>query len=162
MKNFFDDVFDNKILFEKEDLLKTFNETLTESERPLTNADVVDSVLEDLMYDFKQNPERAFTEKEAEIIAAKLNEAKTECKRLIGVVKDRKEMLDNIISKSNKSFTLNISRNSRLKKAATNIFGGRKQEISYSDYMTLIELKKVIEMQETLDLMEGGLDNGSI
>ena len=33
MSSFFDDVFDNKILFEKEELLKSFNEKLNEEEK---------------------------------------------------------------------------------------------------------------------------------
>jgi len=162
MKNFFDDVFDNKFLFEKEDLLRSFNEELKEKEAPLKNIDMVDATLETMMHDFRQNPERPFTAKEAKIIKAKLEAAKEEGKRLLNVIKDRKENLNEKIKSSNNSFTLDISRSHRLKKSATNIFGGIKKEVTYDDYMALIELKKLIEMSESLDLIQEGLDDGRI
>lgn len=162
MNSFLDDIFENKILFDKEDLVRAFNEKIPVDDPVLKNIDMTDSTLEDLMEDFRQNPERPFTKKEAKIIAAKLDRAKKDCKDLLGVVKERKELLNNLINKSNKSFTLNISRSTQLRQAATNTFGGRKQEITYDDYMTLIELKKVIEMQETLDLLDSGVEDGSV
>ena len=161
MKNFFDDVFDNKFLFEKEDLLKTFTEEVKVKET-LTQGDVTDSSLEDLMADIRKNPERPFTKKESLIIKARLEAAKEKCKKLIEVVKDRKENLDTFIRASDKSFTLDISRNSRLRKSATNTFGGIKNELTYDDYMVLVEMKRVIELSETLDVIEGMVEDGSL
>lgn len=161
MKNFFDDVFDNKFLFEKEDLLKTFTEEVKVKEA-LTQGDVTDSSLEDLMADIRKNPERPFTKKESLIIKTRLEAAKEKCKKLIEVVKDRKENLDTLIRTSEKSFTLDISRNSRLKKSATNTFGGIKNELTYDDYMVLVEMKRVIELSETLDVIEGMVEDGSL
>ncbi len=163
MSKFFDEIFENKIFFDKQDLTKTFNEKLKSKEKPkLTVDEVSDSKLEELMDDFRENPERPFTRKEAEIVGAKLKEAKQECRRLLDVVKNRKDLLNKKISNSNDNFTLDISRSTRLKKASTNIFGGIKHEITYDDYMTLLELKKVIESTETLDLLREGIEDGGI
>ena len=163
MKNFFDDVFDNKFLFEKEELLKSFNEKLKdEGEEKLFESDLSDKVLEDMMAEFRANPEKPFTKKESRIIKEKMLQAKQEGERLLGVIKDRKEFINNKIKSSEDNFTLNISRSSRLKKSARNIFGGTRQEITYDDYMTLIELKKMIEMSESLELIQEGIDDGRV
>ena len=161
MANFFDDVFDNKIFFEKEDLLKTFNEKNNEPKK-ISQQDMSNDTLEDIMQRQRENPERHFTEKESKIIKEKLKEVKEKSKELIGVIKDRKETLDKAIKDSNNSFTLDISRSSRLKRCATNTFGGIKNEITYDDYMTLIELKRVIELSESLDVIEGVVEDGNI
>lgn len=161
MANFFDDVFDNKIFFEKEDLLKSFNDKINE-EKKISQEDMSDGNLEDIMRRQRENPERHFTEKESKIIKAKLKEVKAKSKSLIAVIKDRKETLDKSIRDSNNSFTLDISRSSKLKNSATNTFGGIKNEISYDDYMTLLELKRVIELSESLDVIEGVVENGSV
>tara|TARA_E500000331_G_C16825098_1_gene526758 strand:+ start:70 stop:555 length:486 start_codon:yes stop_codon:yes gene_type:complete len=161
MKNFFDDVFDNKIFFEKEELLKTFNDKLEEKET-LIEGDMTDSSLENLMEEIRKNPERPFTKKESMMLKARLNAAKEKCKVLIQTVKDRKEMIDKTIRESDRSFTLDISRNSNLKKSATNTFGGLKTKITYDNYMTLIELKRMIELSETLDIIDEVAENGNI
>jgi hypothetical protein len=161
MSSFFDDVFDNKILFEKEELLKSFNEKLNEEEK-ISEGDMSDPTLETMMKSFREYPERAFNEKESKILKEKLKQLKQKSKVLIETIKDRKEELDRSIRESSNSFTLDISRNTRLKKCATNTFGGIKNEITYNDYMTLVELKRVIELSETLDIVEGIAENGSI
>lgn len=161
MASFFDDVFDNKILFEKEDLLKTFNDRQTE-EKKVSREDMSNENLEDIMQRQRDNPERHFTEKESKIIKEKLKEVKDKSRKLINVIKDRKETLDKTIKDSNNSFTLDISKSSRLKNCATNTFGGIKNQITYDDYMTLIELKRVIELSESLDVIEGVVEDGNI
>ena len=81
MANFFDDVFDNKIFFEKEDLLKTFNEKNNETKK-ISQQDMSNDTLEDIMQRQRENPERHFTEKESKIIKEKLKEV-IELKRVI-------------------------------------------------------------------------------
>ena len=108
MKNFFDDVFDNKFLFEKEELLKSFNEKLEDKkEEKLFESDLSDKVLEDMMADFRANPERAFTKKESRIIKEKMLQARQEGEKLLGVIKDRKEFINNKLKSSEDNFTLN-------------------------------------------------------
>lgn len=161
MSGFFDDVFDNKILFEKEELLKSFNDKVNEEEK-LSEEDMSDPTLEMMMKSFRENPERAFTEKESKVLKEKLKQLKQKSRVLIETIKDRKDQLDRSIRESNNSFTLDISKSTRLKKCATNTFGGIKNEITYNDYMTLVELKRVIELSETLDIVEGIAEDGSI
>ena len=161
MAGFFDDVFDNKILFEKEELLKSFNDKVNE-EQKLSEEDMSDPTLETMMKSFRENPERAFTEKESKVLKEKLKQLKQKSRVLIETIKDRKDSLDRSITESNNSFTLDISKSTRLKKCATNTFGGIKNEITYNDYMTLVELKRVIELSETLDIVEGIAEDGGI
>lgn len=161
MAGFFDDVFDNKILFEKEELLKSFNDKVNE-EQKLSEEDMSDPTLETMMKSFRENPERAFTEKESKVLKEKLKQLKQKSRVLIETIKDRKDSLDRSIKESNNSFTLDISKSTRLKKCATNTFGGIKNEITYNDYMTLVELKRVIELSETLDIVEGIAEDGGI
>ena len=161
MSGFFDDVFDNKILFEKEELLKSFNDKVNEEEK-LSEEDMSDPTLEMMMKSFRENSERAFTEKESKVLKEKLKQLKQKSRVLIETIKDRKDQLDRSIRESNNSFTLDISKSTRLKKCATNTFGGIKNEITYNDYMTLVELKRVIELSETLDIVEGIAEDGSI
>jgi hypothetical protein len=161
MAGFFDDVFDNKILFEKEELLKSFNDKVNE-EQKLSEEDMSDPTLETMMKSFRENPERAFTEKESKVLKEKLKQLKQKSRVLIETIKDRKDSLDRSIRESNNSFTLDISKSTRLKKCATNTFGGIKNEITYNDYMTLVELKRVIELSETLDIVEGIAEDGGI
>lgn len=161
MSGFFDDVFDNKILFEKEELLKAFNDKVNEEEK-LSEEDMSDPTLETMMKSLRENPERAFTEKESKVLKEKLKQLKQKSRILIETIKDRKDQLDRSIRESDNSFTLDISKSTRLKKCATNTFGGIKNEITYNDYMTLVELKRVIELSETLDIVEGIAEDGSI
>jgi|11_taG_2_1085331.scaffolds.fasta_scaffold00085_7 hypothetical protein len=161
MSDFFDDVFDNKILFEKEELLKGFSSKLNE-EQKLSKEDMSDPALETMMKSLRENPERAFTEKESRVLKEKLTQLKQKSRMLIKNIKDRKSEIDRSVRESSNSFTLDISRNTRLKTCATNTFGGIKNEITYNDYMTLVELKRVIELSETLEIVEGIAENGSI
>ena len=161
MKSFFDDVFDNKIFFEKEELLKAFNDKLEEKE-VLLEEDVTDSSLENLMQEMRENPERPFTKKEASMIKARLDAAKEKCKVLIQTVKERKENIDRIVRESDRSFTLDISKINSLRQRATNVFGGIKTEITYDNYMTLLEAKRMLELSETLDVIDEVAENGNI
>ena len=161
MANFFDDVFDNKIFFENLYLLKTFNEKTNQKEK-VSKGDMSNETLEDIMQRMRENPERHFTKKESQIIKEKYKEVRLKCKSILGVIKDRKENLDKVIKESNNSFTLDISKSSRLKNCATNTFGGIKNEITYEDYITLVEMKRIIELSETLDIVEEISENGNI
>jgi len=161
MSGFFDEIFDNKILFQKEELLKAFNDKMNEEEK-LSEEDMSDPTLETMMKSLRENPERAFTEKESKVLKEKLKQLKQKSRVLIESVKDRKNQLDQLIKESDNSFTLDISRSTRLKKCATNTFGGIKNEITYNDYITLVELKRIIELSETLDIVEGIAEDGSV
>ena len=54
----------------------------------------------------------------------------------------------------NKTYVLDISRSTTLKKAANNIFGGNKKNITYDDYIALLEMKEQIIVNESMDIME--------
>ena len=52
------------------------------------------------------------------------------------------ESIKNMVDKKDESLVVDISESSMLKKASRNVFGKRKTEITYEDYLKLLELRK--------------------
>ena len=52
------------------------------------------------------------------------------------------ESIKNIIDKKDESLVVDISESSSLKKATRNVFGKKKNEITYEDYLELLKLRK--------------------
>ena len=71
--------------------------------------------------------------------------------------KIRKSILDlenQIINKvKNKTYILDISKSTNLKRASNDIFGGNKKQITFEDYLYLLELKEQIIVNEASDVL---------
>jgi RNase P protein component len=71
----------------------------------------------------------------------------------------RKSLLDlenEIINKvKNKTYILDISKSTNLKRASNDIFGGNKKQITFEDYLYLLELKEEIIVNEASDILGG-------
>lgn len=71
----------------------------------------------------------------------------------------RKSLLDlenEIINKvKNKTYILDISKSTNLKRASNDIFGGNKKQITFEDYLYLLELKEEIIINEASDILGG-------
>jgi len=67
--------------------------------------------------------------------------------------KSKAEILSRV---KGKTFTLDISRSQRLRASANNIFGGDKTEITYEDYLKLLEMQKQIIVNESSDILNEG------
>lgn len=155
--NFFDDVYDNKLLFDKEALYRNKDKTVNDIIREKAKEKLVftDSDLENLLAKARRDPTKPFTKDEANLISKKLNETKEEAKKILNQVKELKDFHYEKASKAQDKYTLDISKNSNLKRSANRIFGGNKKTITYEDYATLIEMKKQIQLTEALDLLNG-------
>lgn len=163
-KDFFDDVFDNKLLFDKKALYKNKDVKVQNIIREEAKKQMVasDEDLERLLANVRNNPERLFTQDEANMISAKLEENKKEAKKLLKRIKNIKDFHYEKASKAEDKFELDISKNSQLKRSANRVFGGNKKKITYEDYATLLEMKKELQMNESLELLAGEETNGNV
>jgi hypothetical protein len=156
-KSFFDDVYENKLLFDKEALYRNKDKTVNNIIREKAKEQLVytDGDLENLLAKARNNPTKPFTKDEADLISKRLNETKDEAKKILNQVKELKDFHNEKASKAEDKYTLDISKNSNLKRSANRIFGGNKKTITYEDYATLMEMKKQIQLNEALDLLMG-------
>ena len=156
-KDFFDNVYDNKLLFDKKALYKNKDKKVTEiiKEKAKEKLSFSDEDFELLLKKARETPDQLFTEDEAKIINQKLEENKTEAKKLLKRIKSLKYFHYEKASKAEDAFQLDISKNSNLKRSANRIFGGNKKVITAEDYAVLLEMKKQIQLNEGLDLIVG-------
>ena len=95
------------------------------------------------------------TMEEAKLIDARnkqnISEAKTVLKQ---ISKIKSDLIDDIKNNGN-GFTLSLRNKSRLKNCANAIFRSNKEEITYDDYITLLELKKLLDYEDGAELLEG-------
>ena len=68
------------------------------------------------------------------------------------LTQNEKIFFENISQQTDK-FALDISKNEALKKASIEVFNTSKNKISYEDYVTLLELKKQMEIDEQTNLL---------
>ena len=120
-------------------------------------------MFERLLAEARENPTKPFTKEEAFIISKKLEENKKEAKVLLKNIKDKKDSLYKRVVNSPDKFNLDISKNSNLKRSANRVFGGNKQEVTYEDYATLLEMRKQLQLNESLDILaREDLDHGNV
>lgn len=163
--SFVDYVYDNN--FRAENSKINYNKSINIKEifKQELNKDVLenftDKDFENLLEYARRNPQKAFTKEEAQIINARLEETKKEAKKVLNEIRDKKEYLYKKIKDSGESFSLDISKNSNLKRSSNRVFGGNKNHIEFDDYITLLEMRKQIQFNEALDLIIGD-DNGNV
>lgn len=155
--NFFDDVYDNKLLFDKKALYRTKDKNVRDIIREKAKEEIVftDKDFELLLKKARENPTVPFTKDEAAIISKKLEENKREARKILNQVKELKDYHYDKASKAEDKYALDISKNTNLKRSANRIFGGNKKTITYEDYAALVEMKKQIQLNESVDLLSG-------
>ena len=109
-KNFFDDIYDNKLIFDKKALYKTkeksFNKIIEKEIKE--QIEFRDSDLELLLDKARKNPTALFTKDEAELVLNKLEETKIEAKKTLNEIKEMKEFHYDKASKAQDKFELDI------------------------------------------------------
>jgi hypothetical protein len=155
--DFFDDVYDNKLLFDKKALYRNKDRSVKEAIREVAKKELVftDKDFELLLKKARENPTVPFTKDEANIISKKLDENKKEARKILEQVKQLKDFHYEKASKAEDKYTLDISKNTNLKRSANRVFGGNKKKITYEDYAVLIEMKKQIQLNEAIELLNG-------
>ena len=153
MANLFDDLFENKRLFEKKELFQQYQKTLQEIKNENVE-ELSDSDFEQLLMRARANPEKLLTEKETELLLKKKEDNKklgeVTLNRIINL-KDRLKREVDIMG----GFTLDISKKEKLRNHSNAIFGNNKSEITFDDYMALIEMRKILENKDSEELFIG-------
>lgn len=134
----------------KDPNLKSTNIISDIEARALANQDYV---LENIINDIKENPDAAKDENYKKIFKNLLNDNINNFVTLKKDIEKDKENLGNKIEKG-KGFSLDISNKRSLKKAYIDVFGKESNSISFQDYRTLLELKRVLEIDEQIALSE--------
>lgn len=159
MPNIFDDIYQKKLNISFKDLNRTRDakqsrKSIIENYSNYTNAD-----LENILSESRANPGKRFNEKEAFIIQEQAKKNLKEAYQLIDKIKEKKKDLYQEVSSSEYKYVLDMKGKEALLDASTNVFGGRKKSLSYEDYITLLEMRKQIQFDETRSLMEGAFDD---
>lgn len=163
--SFVDYVYDNK--FRAENSKINYNKSINIKEifKEELEKDVLENFtdrdFENLLEYARRNPQKTFTKEEAQVINARLQETKKEAKKVLNEIRDKKEYLYKKVKDSGESFSLDISKNSNLKRSSNRVFGGNKNHIEFDDYVTLLEMRKQIQFNEALDLIVGE-DDGNV
>lgn len=151
------DIYKNRPDFKPSQVYKSFRKDLLESieEAKLDNLqEVSDAELESLVSRIRENPSRRFTELEAKQVNEKLKATVAKTKAALERIILIKDNLHSRIKSDSNAYSLDISKNSMLRSYSNNVFGGNKNSITYDDYITLLELKKQLEIDEAFSLIE--------
>lgn len=152
--SFFDDIFENERFVNESDLFKKIME-----ERKTTEKETVvpPSIikLQEILEKSRIDKGAQLTLEEAKLIDARNEMNITEGKKVLKQISKIKTDLIDDVKSNGDGFTLSLKNKSRLKNCANAIFGNDKNEITYDDYITLLELKKLLDYQDGLDLLEG-------
>lgn len=154
-----DDVYKNTYVDEEKDIYSEEKASLSEEIKAAAKEkvllDVDDETFERLLSKTRENMSKPLTKEEALIVASKLESTKKEAKIVLKKIRDKKEDFHNKIMRSEDKFDLDISRNTLLKRSANRVFGGNKTSITYEDYATLLEMRKQLQISESLDVLAG-------
>lgn len=146
----FDDLFENKKLFEKKELFqqyeKSVKKTIEENKTETNDLDI-----EQLLLKARENPEKLLNEEEVDLLLRRKNEN----------VKRGNETLARVINLKNQlkkevdlvgGYNLDISKKQSLMNHANAVFGNNKTEITFDDYVTLLEMRKLLELKDSEEL----------
>jgi hypothetical protein len=152
--SFFDDIFENKRFTEDPELFKKFLlEQRKETSEPVVPPSIIE--LQKILDKSRIDKGAQLTMDEAKLIDARnkqnISEAKTVMKQ---ISKIKSDLIDDIKNNGD-GFTLSLRNKSRLKNCANAIFGSNKEEITYDDYITLLELKKLLDYEDGAELLQG-------
>lgn len=157
MSKIFDDLYLNKLNRENRKLFKTFSSTTEEKEKIRKsieeNIEYTDLELALLLKKARENPNVAFTKSEVNAVKKKLESLKEETVTLINQLKNKKDEINDLATKSPHKYNHDISNNTALKRHANAVFGGNKNTITYEDYIMLLEMRKEIQYKEANDLI---------
>lgn len=112
-----------------------------------------DIALENIVNQIRETPEKASNPDYKKIFEKVTDNNAAEFSRLKEEVdKEKKRIYEKV--KNEKPFSADISNKNSLKRNYVEVFGRKKDFISFEDYMTLLEMKRVIEIDEQKELAE--------
>lgn len=155
-KQLFDDIYVNKINVNYGNLYKnTFadlKEALKEEPAPLEDAQ-----FEDIVEQSRSNPDFKLSKEQAELLKNKITSLRQEVPIVEQELREFREDIDSYIRSKKDAFSLNIRNKNALEAAALEVFREEKTTITYEDYTVLLEMKKLLDIDETFDLLTEGL-----
>ena len=155
-KQLFDDIYVNKINVNYGNLYKnTFadlKESLKEELPPLEDAQ-----FEDIVEQSRSNPDFKLSKEQAELLKNKITSLRQEVPIVEQELREFREDIDSYIRSRKDAFSLNIRNKNALEAAALEVFREEKTTITYEDYTVLLEMKKLLDIDETFDLLTEGL-----
>ena len=155
-KQLFDDIYVNKINVNYGNLYKnTFadlKESLKEELPPLENVQ-----FEEIVEQSRSNPDFKLSKEQAELLKNKITSLREEVPIVEQELREFREDIDSYIRSKKDAFSLNIRNKSALEEAALEVFQEEKTTITYDDYSVLLEMKKLLDIDETFDLLTEAL-----
>ena len=110
--------------------------------------EVNDNTIVETLKNLRQNPDYNITIRDRANLLGFTKNLKDNIVKTKEKIKDIKDNFIRDIRNANDKYTFNFSNRPDLIKYATNVFQERKDSISADDFLTLIELKKQIEMDQ--------------
>ena len=156
MSNVFDDIYKKRLNLDFRNLNMgtkaslNINEEATLKVEELSDT-ILDTLFINLYNKFDSDEVPKYSKDEVNIIDEKIKRNRKEADSLRDQLKKIKE--DIVEDVKGKTYTLDISKSTTLKKASNNIFGGNKQSITYEDYLVLLEMKQQIIINESSDIL---------
>lgn len=158
----FNKVFENKIIFDKNDLFKEAKKEAPNKETKSKNIDdspLSREELEDLTNLYNNDLKKSFNETEIKILQNTLKAQQEEAEVILEDIKNTKDYIRNKVNRLGGGLSLDISKRSSLKKLTIEVFNEEKNEITHEDYFVLLELRKEIINQQTELLLESSIKN---
>lgn len=107
--------------------------------------------LETLLERSRRNPNLKLNASEAALLDKEKEILDKEVDTVLGEIHNLRESISKEVLSSTDSYVLKLNENQQ--SSSIEVFGERKTEITYEDYMTLLELKKLLDVDETFDLL---------
>jgi hypothetical protein len=114
------------------------------------NIEIINNIIDEI----RENPENASKSYKRAVFKKLSEKNHQDFSNLLDETKQLKENLYKKVKESKKGYILDLTNNSELKEHANNIFGNNKSSITFEDYMTLLELKRTLEIDEMIEVSE--------
>ena len=112
-----------------------------------------DAILENIIDEIRADSTKMSDENYRKIFNYVVEENAKEFAEVKELVQKEKDALYNKV-KQGQSFSASIKNKSQLRSYYRDVFGKNKTEISFEDYMVLLEMKRVLEIDEQISMAE--------
>ena len=149
MSSIFDDILENKRVFDPQDLFKGYKAEVKE-DIPLSE-NIVE--LNKIFKKLEENPNAEISMEEVKLVDKQNEENLQEAKQVLREISDIKNSITEFVNNSGDGFVLDLTNKSRLKQYSNAVFGENKNQITFEDYITLLELKKLLDYKDASDML---------
>jgi len=157
MSDIFKDIYNNKLNLDYGKLFKNFAENSYQKAKLEEVQEQVESTtlpeIEQILRKSRENPEIPLTDIDSKKALFFIDALKQDSPLIRKEIFDFKAAMHDDILSQNDKYSLDISKNESLKRAAIEVFNTSKTKITYEDYIVLLELKKQIEINEQINLL---------